>query len=466
MVRRSLQQRTSRTARFNLVTVGRTGAGKSALVNYILGKNVSKTGVGAPVTKPESGLDCFEGVVGELPILVCDTKGLEVLERDHWLTTLKNELERRNAVTPVENWFHLLFYCINAASTRVEQFDVLVLNAFRAHKQPVVVVLTKADLVSPNAGRTLRREITKHFGSEFPVIEVCSEPSKTRTGPPSERFGRDEVQEQIVRGFWHSICRRLPDQITKGVCDQIDTKIDSLIAGIRHVSVRNPRQFAEGITQIHDDLCAFQKDLRPILRDVLRATVDDALRVYGTFKDGLRLPDLDEFPPLGKTAPAAYQNPWKRWVYQWATNHSRGIGGWLKRPLKWLTNLALLNVNPLPQEIIQFERGLEQARTELKRSVFDKRAQIEQILVRLISGWQVPGNGCNELDWSDELNERRIELIDRDIQGNITKQQRVELAELQRKAVAYRDLVAPLPIEGARRLHQHLVAVKRRREGR
>ena len=75
------------------------------------------------------------------------------------------------------------------------------------------------------------------------------------------------------------------------------------------------------------------------------------------------------------------------------------------------------------------------------------------------------GDGPNDGDWSDELNERRIELIDKDIQGNITSQERAELAELQSKAVAYRDRVAPLPIEGARRLHQQLLEMKRQREG-
>lgn len=75
------------------------------------------------------------------------------------------------------------------------------------------------------------------------------------------------------------------------------------------------------------------------------------------------------------------------------------------------------------------------------------------------------GDGPNDGDWSDELNERRFDLIDKDIQGNITTEERFELAELQRKAVAYRDRVAPLPIEGARRLHQQLLELKRQREG-
>jgi len=75
------------------------------------------------------------------------------------------------------------------------------------------------------------------------------------------------------------------------------------------------------------------------------------------------------------------------------------------------------------------------------------------------------GDGPNDGEWSDELNKRRIDLIDKDIQGNITTEERVELAELQRRAVAYRDRVAPLPIEGARRLHQQLLEMKRQRQG-
>jgi hypothetical protein len=75
------------------------------------------------------------------------------------------------------------------------------------------------------------------------------------------------------------------------------------------------------------------------------------------------------------------------------------------------------------------------------------------------------GDGPDDGAWLEGFNERRIDLIDKDIQGNITTEERAELAELQRRAVAHRDRVAPLPIEGARRLHQQLLETKRRREG-
>jgi RNA polymerase sigma factor (TIGR02999 family) len=113
----------------------------------------------------------------------------------------------------------------------------------------------------------------------------------------------------------------------------------------------------------------------------------------------------------------------------------------------------------------------------IQRSVVDRKLKVAQTYLHerlesrfpefaaIAGGIDKAASGVrpNGGDWSEELNERRIELIDRDIQGNITAGERSELAKLQREAVAYRDRVAPLPIEGARRLHKQLLEMKRER---
>jgi hypothetical protein len=67
-------------------------------------------------------------------------------------------------------------------------------------------------------------------------------------------------------------------------------------------------------------------------------------------------------------------------------------------------------------------------------------------------------NGAASLsEWSSELNHRRCELIDRDIDGAITPAERVELISLQSAIRRWLDKVAPLPIAEARKLHQELV---------
>jgi hypothetical protein len=67
-------------------------------------------------------------------------------------------------------------------------------------------------------------------------------------------------------------------------------------------------------------------------------------------------------------------------------------------------------------------------------------------------------------DWSDADNVRRCELIDKDIQETITEAERCELKTLSLRFREYRRRSAPLPIEGARRLHAELLEKKRRRE--
>ncbi|MHB8970925.1 MAG: hypothetical protein ACYC3X_01160 [Pirellulaceae bacterium] len=60
-------------------------------------------------------------------------------------------------------------------------------------------------------------------------------------------------------------------------------------------------------------------------------------------------------------------------------------------------------------------------------------------------------------EWTDEKNERRCELIDKDIEGTILPFEKRELDELQRQMLAFRRKLAPLPLREAQRLHQELL---------
>ena len=59
--------------------------------------------------------------------------------------------------------------------------------------------------------------------------------------------------------------------------------------------------------------------------------------------------------------------------------------------------------------------------------------------------------------WTDEGENRRRALIDKDIQGTITADELIELESLDRLANEYFDNVAPPPMDGARRLHDRLL---------
>ncbi len=74
--------------------------------------------------------------------------------------------------------------------------------------------------------------------------------------------------------------------------------------------------------------------------------------------------------------------------------------------------------------------------------------------------WVVPAGPAANGDepWTEEKNQRRCDLIDRKYASGLTPAEAVELARLQEQMLRYRQRVAPLPLEDARRLHQELLA--------
>jgi hypothetical protein len=59
--------------------------------------------------------------------------------------------------------------------------------------------------------------------------------------------------------------------------------------------------------------------------------------------------------------------------------------------------------------------------------------------------------------WTDELNQRRFVLIDKEIQGTLTPGESLELAGLTRLLRDHVEAEANLPVEGARALHRKLL---------
>lgn len=65
-------------------------------------------------------------------------------------------------------------------------------------------------------------------------------------------------------------------------------------------------------------------------------------------------------------------------------------------------------------------------------------------------------DGAAESAWSEAKNERRCNLIDREIDGTLTPMEAVELHGLQQAMLRHRRHVAPLPLAAARQLHRRL----------
>ncbi|MBI5984484.1 50S ribosome-binding GTPase [Clostridium perfringens] len=127
----------------NILIVGKTGAGKSTLINSVFRAEMAETGTGRPVTQHLKKIS-KEGI----PVNLYDTKGLELNEtvQAEIKKEILDEIEKCNDLC-IRNdskaeLIHACWYCIDGSVRRCEETDIDWINDI-AEKVPVIVVVTK-----------------------------------------------------------------------------------------------------------------------------------------------------------------------------------------------------------------------------------------------------------------------------------------------------------------------------------
>ncbi len=144
----------------NVLIAGKTGSGKSTLINAVFHGELAKTGCGEPVTQDITKFSKFG-----MPINIYDTKGLELDIYQETLKQLKNHIEKLRQGDSEEH-IHLAWICIAEDFARIEEGEIKLLDMLNEYKIPVIVVITKAKKKDPE----LKRKIEEIVGDKVKNI--------------------------------------------------------------------------------------------------------------------------------------------------------------------------------------------------------------------------------------------------------------------------------------------------------
>ena len=105
----------------NILILGKTGVGKSSLVNYLYGQNIAIAKSGKPVTlRGFHKHPSFK--YKSLNVTVYDSWGLEPDKVDEWRDDLHAELEKADS-SNIADWFHTVIYCYDAKRSRLDDYE-------------------------------------------------------------------------------------------------------------------------------------------------------------------------------------------------------------------------------------------------------------------------------------------------------------------------------------------------------
>ena len=213
----------------NILVIGKTGAGKSSLCNYIFNETVFATGTGRPVTGWNDNFVSHAVAYEHYILNVYDSVGIEANNLEKWKSRLDDFLMERapSQDRPPGEWLHAAIYVVNAASSRIEKTELDLVMALSSSGIPVQVVLTNCDKCAADDLSKLKKEVEK-AGAGIDITEVCSVSIRKRSGSTNS-YGKEATLDTLVNG----LDQRLKGRLVEFYCDNLEQSLIAARAEIK-----------------------------------------------------------------------------------------------------------------------------------------------------------------------------------------------------------------------------------------
>lgn len=177
------------TNTLNVLIVGKTGVGKSTLINAIFGENLAKAGTGKPITQ---AIECHTS--SKHPGLhIYDTRGLE-LGDPSTIANIESYLRENRAKEPREQ-IHIVWFCIAEPSRRLEETEKELFRSIARQGFPIIAAITKASQDKDENGQSFHAFVQQEL-DESQVVRTRALEVEDDDGNLQKPKGLDELLEK------------------------------------------------------------------------------------------------------------------------------------------------------------------------------------------------------------------------------------------------------------------------------
>lgn len=216
---------------FNLAVFGKTGSGKSTLINAVFGQNIAPTGIGKPVTK---GLNYYLHSSGFLGVY--DSEGFETgTSGDAILAGLDRIVGQKN-LEPIDQRIHAVWYVIRWSDRRFESAQADFIRALRAMGLPVLIVMTQVPAQSLHGTLSIHPDALE-FAQYIQTLSL-----------PSQVDGKVYLTNALADPFTGSIVFGLVE-LVEATSAVIPEGVANALTAAQQVDVRRKKEAAAAVVK-------------------------------------------------------------------------------------------------------------------------------------------------------------------------------------------------------------------------
>lgn len=189
----AINEKLKNLKKLNIIVVGKSGVGKSTLINSLFRDKIAETGLGRPITTEIRKIE-----KKDYPMAIYDTPGFELSEGQQ--AKVKEEIieliHKGLATGDINNAIHCIWYCINVGGNRT--FDQTEINWLKelieknkVTKVPIIVILTQA--CPKTKGKQMQTLVEKENLDIIKVIPVLAQDMDFDGEYVAKAYGLDQL---------------------------------------------------------------------------------------------------------------------------------------------------------------------------------------------------------------------------------------------------------------------------------